>query len=83
MSEGDGQSMYKFQWKLKGLKENIKKWNNQEFGSIFSHKNIMEGRLQEVQSIGRNEGYTTDLKMEEISLYSILEERENQEEILW
>ena len=75
--------MYKFQWKLKGLKENIKKWNNKEFGSIFSHKNIMEGRLQEVQSIGRNEGYTTDLKMEEISLYSILEERENQEEILW
>ena len=83
MSEGYGQSMYKFQWKLKGLKENIKKWNNQEFGSIFSHKNIMEGRLQEVQSIGRNEGYTTDLKMEELSLYSILEERENQEEILW
>ena len=83
MSEGDGQSMYKFQWKLKGLKENIKKWNNQEFGSIFSHKNIMEGCLQEVQSIGRNEGYTTDLKMEELSLYSILEERENQEEILW
>ena len=83
MSEGYGQSMYKFQWKLKGLKENIKKWNNQEFGSIFSHKNIMEARLQEVQSIGRNEGYTTDLKMEELSLYSILEERENQEEILW
>ena len=83
MSEGDGQSMYKFQWKLKGLKENIKKWNNQEFGSIFSHKNTMEAHLQEVQSIGRNEGYTIDLKMEELSLYSILEEREKQEEILW
>ena len=83
LSEGDEPSMYKFQHKLKGLKEKIKKWNKEEFGNIFSNKNIVEGCLQEVQSTGINEGYSTDLEMEELSLFSRIEGRETKEEILW
>ena len=39
--------------------------------------------LQENHLIGTNEGYTLDLKKEEMSLCSKLEEREKQEEIIW
>ena len=74
--------MYKFQNKLKGLQERIKKWNKDEFGNIFADKKIPESLLQEVQVIGMNDGYTTNLKVEEFNLCSKIEERERKKEIL-
>ena len=76
LSEDEGQTLYKFQQKLKGLKNRVKKWNMEEFGNIFVDKNIIEYRIQEIQSIGMNEGYTNNMQMEEIRLYSQLEEWE-------
>ena len=38
LSEGEGRRMYKFQYKLKTLKERIKKWNREEFINIFIEK---------------------------------------------
>ena len=64
------------------LKAKIKKWNKEEFGNIFLEKGRLEVRLQEIQAIGTNEGYSMALKEEERILES-LEEREKQEEILW
>ena len=74
--------MYKFHQKLKGLKERVKKLNTEEFGNIFAHKKILESCLQKVQVIGMNDGYTTNLKMEEFILCSKIEEREREEEII-
>ena len=75
--------MYKFQHNLKGLKERVKKWNKDEFGNIFVDKKILETRLQEIQTIGMNNGYTTNLQMEEFNICSKIEERKRKEEILW
>ena len=54
--------MYKFQQSMKGLKAKIKKWNKEEFGNIFLDKKMLEKRLQEIQTIGTNEGYTLEIK---------------------
>ena len=59
--------MYKFQQKIKGLKENIKKHNKEEFGDIFAHKKFLESRLKEIHKQGMNEGYTAKLLKEEAS----------------
>ena len=68
--------MYKFQQKLKGLKNRIKKWIREEFGNIFTDKKLIESCIQEIQSIGMNEEYTSNLQMEESRLCSPLEEQE-------
>ena len=75
--------MYTFHKKLKGLKERDKQWNTKEFANSFADKKIPESHLQEVQVIGMNDGYTTNLKMEEFILCSKIEERERKEEIRW
>ena len=69
--------------KLKKLKERIKKWNNEEFINIFTDKKFLGTRLEEIQIIGMNSGYTTKLQVEEDRLCRKIEERERQEEILW
>ena len=58
-------NMWSFQQNLKALKSKIKKWNKEEFGNIFMEKNRLEIRLQEIQSIGLNEGYSLALLEEE------------------
>ena len=75
--------MYNFQQNLKGLKSKIKNWNKEEFENIFLEKRWMEVRLQEIQVIGTNEGYSMALKEEERILEAKLEEWEKQEEIMW
>ena len=40
--------MNKSQWKLKGLKESVKKWKKEEFDNIFADKKILETWLQEI-----------------------------------
>ena len=56
--------MNKSQWKLKGLKESVKKWKKDEFDNIFADKKILETQLQEIHTIGMNNEYTTNLHME-------------------
>ena len=65
------------------MKNRIKKWNKEEFGNIFADKKLIESCIQEIQSVGMNEGYTSNLQMEEFRLCSQLEEREKLEKILW
>ena len=67
---------------MKALKTNIKKWNKEEFGNIFSEKCHLEVHLQEIQTIGTNEGDSHVLIEEERMLEVKLEEWEKQEEIL-
>ena len=55
--------MYKFQQKLKGLKEKIEK-SNKEFGNIFADKKFLESRLEEIHKQGMNEGYAIELPEE-------------------
>lgn len=40
--------MYRFQQRLKTLKEKIKTWNKEEFGNIFEDKNRLEAQLKEI-----------------------------------
>ena len=82
LSEKEGQIMYKFQQKSKSLKERINKWNKEEFRNIFAKKKLLKTRMKEIQNIGMNSGYTTELQVEEAILCNKLEEREEQEEIL-
>ena len=58
-------NMWSFQQNMKALKTKIKKWNKEEFGNIFWEKNRLEICLQEIQSIGLNEGYSLALLEEE------------------
>ena len=83
MQEGQEHNMYNFKQNLKGLKDKIKKWNKEEFGNIFREKRRLEVHLQEIQTIGTNEGYSMALKDEERILEAKLKEWEKHEEILW
>ena len=60
--------MYKFQQKLKGLKEKIKKQNKEDFGNIFVDKKFLESRKEQIHKQGMNEGCTTKLLKEEESM---------------
>ena len=60
----------------------IKKWSKEEFGNIFFDNFFLETQFLEIKTIGMNSGYTTNLKMEETSICSKIEERERKEEIL-
>ena len=66
--------MWYFQKKLKALKPKIKKCNKEEFGNIFREKSRLEIHLQEIQSIGLNEGYSLALLEEEWLVEKQLEE---------
>eukprot|EP00253_Pinus_taeda_P030654 PITA_30654 len=75
--------MARFQKKLKFLKGEIKKWNTKNFGNIFKEK---ESILQDLKSIQQRlilEGRTEELAHKEQELESKLQEREQQEEVLW
>eukprot|EP00253_Pinus_taeda_P008135 PITA_08135 len=75
--------MARFQKKLKFLKGEIKKWNKENFGNIFKEK---ESILQDLKSIQQRlilEGRTEELAHKEQELESKLQEREQQEEVLW
>lgn len=44
-----GNNMYKFQQKLKYIKEEIKKWNKETFGNIFTDKRNLELKMEILQ----------------------------------
>ena len=56
--------MYKFQQKLKKLKDKIKKWEKEDFGNISIEKRVLESMLAEIQTIGMNSRYSVELQEE-------------------
>jgi hypothetical protein len=79
----DGSKMYKFQQKLKNLKQTLKLWNQNTFGNIFDAQKQLSAQLEEIQHQIRMQGFTSELKAQETNLSQQLEVRRKQEEILW
>jgi exonuclease III len=78
-----GTKMYRFQQKLKNLKQTLKSWNRHTFGNIFeSQKQLME-QMNEIQCKIREQGFTEDLKDQELKVNHQIANRKKQEEILW
>jgi len=75
--------MYRFQQKLKNLKQKLKFWNKHTFGSIFdSQKQLME-KMEEIQCKIREQGLTDELIRQDLRVNQHITERKRQEEILW
>ena len=60
--------MYKFQQKLKYIKEKVKIWNKEHFGNIHLDKIHIESRLADIQRTIMQEGYIDSIKREEKNL---------------
>lgn len=75
--------MYRFQQRLKTLRNKIKIRNKEEFGNIFEDKTRIESQLQKVSEEVFKSGYTEQLMKEENMLQEQLQAREKQEEIYW
>jgi hypothetical protein len=78
-----GTPMYKFQQKLKNLKQRLKTWNKSTFGNIFQDQEILNQQIQALQQKIRHQGITDSLKEQETTLNKQLAERRAHEEILW
>jgi len=78
-----GNCMYRFQQRLKSLKNKLKIWNREEFGNIFEDKSRLESQLQKVTEEVFKSGYNEQLLKEETILQERLQAREKQEEIYW
>lgn len=75
--------MHTFQIRLKDLKGKIKKWNREEFGNTQEEKEILQARMKRIHQKIIEGGRSADLAMEEGRVITQIEERRNQEEILW
>jgi exonuclease III len=78
-----GTKMYKFQQRLKNFKQMLKYWNRNTFGDIFQGIKDAENRLAEIQKIFITGARTVELMKEEEKIQMHLEQRRQQEEILW
>jgi hypothetical protein len=78
-----GTPMYKFQQKLKNLKQHLKAWNKSTFGNIFQAQEILNQQIQDLQQQIRTQGLTDSLKEQESLLNNQMVERRAQEETLW
>ena len=56
--------MYKFQQKLKYIKEQVKIWNKEHFGNIHLEKQQIEFQLADIQRTIMQEGYIDSIKKE-------------------
>lgn len=63
-----GNKMYKFQQKLKFIKDEIKTWNTQTFGNIIMEKKLLELKQEALQQQIINNGLTEQRKVEKIML---------------
>jgi ribonuclease HI/exonuclease III len=79
----NGSKMYKFQQKLKNLKQKLKSWNKHTFGNIFDSQKELKQQMEEIQRKIRDQGLTEALKEQEMKVSQHLETRKKQEEILW
>ena len=71
-----GTIMFRFQQKLKALKEKICTWNREEFGNIFEDKKSMLLELDLINKKGMEGGWDEDMKFKEKDLMGQLEARE-------
>jgi exonuclease III len=78
-----GTCMYKFQQRLKNFKSQLKCWNKTVFGNILQRMQEIEKRLEILQNTFIMGNRMTTLMKEEEELKAELEERKEQEEILW
>jgi exonuclease III len=78
-----GTKMYRFQQKLKNLKLRLKSWNRHTFGNIFETQKQLTEQMNEIQCKIREQGFTEELKNQELKVTQQLEDRKRQEEILW
>lgn len=78
-----GSNMYNLRARLKHMKVKLKQWNKMEFGNIFQLKKELEQKMEALQQKMISEGYSEDIKEEEMKLLMKWEERCKQEEILW
>eukprot|EP00253_Pinus_taeda_P015690 PITA_15690 len=75
--------MHTFQLKLKEIKGKIRKWNREEFGHIMEEKQKLEKEMEDIQQQIILEGRDEERSKEEGRIIKQLEERRNQEEIMW
>jgi exonuclease III len=78
-----GSKMFRFQQKLKNLKQLIKTWNKDTFGNIFDSQRQLAEQMENIQHQIRTRGLTDDLKTQEATITQQLGTRKAQEEILW
>jgi len=75
--------MYRFQQKLKNLKQFLKLWNKNTFGDIFDSQRQLSECMSKIQNQIRTRGITNDLKAQEEIVNQQLVARKRKEEILW
>jgi hypothetical protein len=75
--------MYRFQQKLKSLKQILKLWNKQIFGNIFDSQRQLSKQMGVIQNQIQLQGLMDELKTQEAEVNQQLEARKVQEEILW
>jgi hypothetical protein len=63
-----GTRMFQLYKKLKYIKNNLKEWKRDTFGNINQEKNNLEEKMKKLQETCMLEGYTEDLKREEIQM---------------
>jgi hypothetical protein len=54
--------MYRFQQRLKNLKQILRNWNKNTFGDIFAAQKHLANRMKEIQEQIRTQGLTSNLK---------------------
>eukprot|EP00253_Pinus_taeda_P019250 PITA_19250 len=79
----EGAKMYKFQQKLRHLKQVLKAWNKNHFGNITESRQKLEQEMSTLQQTIITAGRTEELPHKEQNLWTALEARRTQEEILW
>lgn len=75
--------MYQFQQKLKYLKAQIKKLNQEIFGNSFKEQQNLNKEMEELQQQIITKGHTIWTLEQEQRINTQLEERRKREEILW
>jgi hypothetical protein len=83
MTVNSGSPMFRFQQRLKNLKQQIKSWNQTKFGNIFKAKKKLQESMKQTQQLMITSGHSQELVEEEASLMAQIATREKQEEILW
>jgi hypothetical protein len=61
----------------------VRQWNKEVYGNIFQERTLLEQKLEALQQQAIQTGYTPIQQQEEQSIRQQLEERLQQEEILW
>eukprot|EP00253_Pinus_taeda_P011111 PITA_11111 len=79
----EGSKMFQFQQKLKHLKSQIKRWNQETFGNIFQAQQDLNKEMKELQQQIITGGHNERTLEQEQRIRNQLEERRKQEEILW